>query len=254
MNTARFCFQINWKITLCSAVLLPVLLCLGAWQLDRAAQKQTILQDWQEQQALPPTEFDAEHALLLASHGTTFRRVWVEGLVDNEKYWLIENKPMYGRIGAYVIVAATPIGWEPDQPKLLVNLGWVELPSRRELNPTINLPTQVLRLSGILSAVHHSPLIDEANNPNTGWPHKMLEVDVDEMEQQLGHTLFPFILKIDPDSPAAFDVHWKAVNMTSSKHKGYAVQWFAMAATLFILWLLTNSNVVALVRAKSASS
>ena len=37
-------------------------------------------------------------------------------------------------------------------------------------------------------------------------------------------------------------VDWQVVNVSPQKHQGYAVQWFAMAAVLFIFYLLRSSN------------
>lgn len=94
MNTARFRFHLNWKITLFTAVLFPFLVYLGVWQLGRAEQKQTILQEWQQQQAKPPVEFSP-----ILNSNDQFRRVWLNGTIYPDKYWLIENKTMYGKQG-----------------------------------------------------------------------------------------------------------------------------------------------------------
>lgn len=244
MNTARFRFHLNWKITLFTAVLFPFLVYLGVWQLGRAEQKQTILQEWQQQQAKPPVEFSPT-----LNSNDQFRRVWLNGTIYQDKYWLIENKTMYGRLGAYVVVAVNVNSSSANQqPNTIVpvNLGWVELPPLREVFPDITLPTGQIRITGMLAAATHSPLINEAENTQLRWPHKMLEIDLTQMQQQFGQPLYPLVLQVDPDSAAAFDVDWQAVNMTSSQHKGYAVQWFTMAGVLFILWLLACSNLATL--------
>lgn len=253
MRTAKFTFHFNWKLTLFSAVLFPCLLSLGFWQIDRAEQKQTILQDWQQQQAQPPISF---HTYLQSNPTQTrFRRVWAEGHINTQKYWLIENKVVNGRIGAYVVAVLQPKTFEVETgvKPLLINLGWIELPARRDESPEINLTSTSLRFTGMLSKVNSSPLIDEAQNTHNQWPHKMLEIDVSEMEKQLGFELYDWVLKVDPDSPAAYHVNWQAVNMTSTQHIGYAVQWFSLAAALFVLWVLASSNLIEFVRSKRAT-
>lgn len=245
MNTARLRFHLNWKITLFTALLFPFLVYLGVWQIGRAEQKQTILQEWQLQQAKPPVEFSPS-----LNSTDQFRRVWLTGTINRERYWLIENKTMFGRLGAYVVVAVNVSEGGNNNSSgntiLPVNLGWVELPPLREVFPEITLPSGEMRITGMLSAVSHSPLINEADNTHRQWPHKMLEIDLAQMEQQFGKPLYPLVLQVDPDSAAAFDVDWKAVNMTSSQHNGYAVQWFTMAGVLFILWLLASSNLASI--------
>jgi cytochrome oxidase assembly protein ShyY1 len=54
--------------------------------------------------------------------------------------------------------------------------------------------------------------------------------------------VFPYPVRIDADGPGALLVDWKVVNMSQHKHQGYAVQWFVMAAVLFIFYVLRCSN------------
>ena len=48
-----------------------------------------------------------------------------------------------------------------------------------------------------------------------------------------------------PESPLALVAEWTVVNQSPSKHIGYAVQWFAMAAVLLLIGVLrlTITNV-----------
>jgi len=58
-------FTINWKVTTFSILLMPILVSLGIWQLERAEQKQTILEQWETQQALPPLKLtELNHSLI----------------------------------------------------------------------------------------------------------------------------------------------------------------------------------------------
>ncbi|NCF18346.1 MAG: SURF1 family protein, partial [Haliea sp.] len=40
----------------------------------------------------------------------------------------------------------------------------------------------------------------------------------------------------------ALAIDWKVVNVSPEKHRGYAVQWFTMAAVLTVFYFLRCSN------------
>ena len=54
-------------------------------------------------------------------------------------------------------------------------------------------------------------------------------------------SLAPFEVRIT-ELTVALTAEWPVVNQSSSQHIGYALQWFAMAAVLFLIgiWRLTN--------------
>ena len=45
-------------------------------------------------------------------------------------------------------------------------------------------------------------------------------------------------------SPAALRTNRVLVNVSPQKHQGYAVQWFAMAAVLGVIFIIRNSNIL----------
>ena len=55
-------------------------------------------------------------------------------------------------------------------------------------------------------------------------------------------------LRLAADQPAGFRRDWPVVNVSPAKHRGYALQWFTMAAVLLLLFVLRSSNIVGLLR------
>ena len=49
-------------------------------------------------------------------------------------------------------------------------------------------------------------------------------------------------MRLEADSPAALRTGWEIVTVSPEKHRGYAVQWFMMAAALVVLSAFANSN------------
>jgi surfeit locus 1 family protein len=48
------------------------------------------------------------------------------------------------------------------------------------------------------------------------------------------------LVLLDPGEPDGYVRDWSPPGFPPIRHIGYAVQWFALALTLFILWVVTN--------------
>jgi cytochrome oxidase assembly protein ShyY1 len=49
-------------------------------------------------------------------------------------------------------------------------------------------------------------------------------------------------VRIDSGQPGALEVDWQVINVSPAKHHGYAVQWFAMALALAVIFGFRSSN------------
>lgn len=228
-----FKLEFNWKISLFTVVLLPVMVGLGFWQLQRADEKNTIQQSLEQQQALPPIDL----AQAGPTENTAFRRVRFFGRPDSQHIWLVENQVYQGKIGFHFLV---PVVLE-DGRTILVNAGWVPGGGQRgEIPPLPTLPETAV-FTGQLRTVSQNRLL-RGELVDAGWPKRILQVDIPAMEKSLGQPLSPWVVQLDAASPMAQTVYWPALNMSADKHIAYAVQWFLMAFVLAILWLYANSN------------
>jgi cytochrome oxidase assembly protein ShyY1 len=48
------------------------------------------------------------------------------------------------------------------------------------------------------------------------------------------------LLLLDPGEPDGFVRHWSAPGFPPMRHIAYAVQWFALALTLLVIYVVTN--------------
>ena len=99
----RFKFNINWKITFLSLLFFPLLLFLGFWQVDRAQQKQTILDNWHKQQELAPLNLNSM-SWPIDSHSIVKRKIKAKGHFQTKKYWLLEAKIYRGKVGYQIVM------------------------------------------------------------------------------------------------------------------------------------------------------
>ena len=245
-NRVLFRWHFNWKICLFSALMLPVLISLGFWQLQRAEHKRTLAQTIEREQARPAVDFSTYHQQAELS-GFSYRAVSVTGSFDEKRYWLLENKIHNGRPGFEVVMVFMP----RSGPALLVNRGWVASSGYRDRLPDIDTPSGEQTLIGWMTTPSQNPLIDETGRKHSQWPRLTLEADPARFGAELGLPVWPQWLKLRAESAAALTIDWQPLNMTATRHIGYAVQWFSMAATLVLLTLIVSSNLIQWVRQRN---
>jgi len=238
-KTYVFKWQPNAKLLLFSALMLPLLLELGYWQLQRADEKQQILDQYQTNAQLPPVSTVAE----LASEGDLqYRRVWIEGRIDNQRTIILDNRVKRGRPGYEILQAVEVRG---ASQKLLVNRGWVPASLDRAILPAIpEIGTEVQLRGFLYRRLSGGYQLDDGVGTVVDWPSRVGWIGVERAEELFGERFFPYQLRLDHDSPGALETGWVTVSVQPQKHTAYAVQWFAMALTLLILTLIANSNLI----------
>jgi surfeit locus 1 family protein len=96
---------------------------------------------------------------------------------------------------------------------------------RVELHGRINhFPSVGIKLAG-------------AEIPTVGWPSVLQVVDTDVLAKKLAQSLFSFQVELDSAEPNGYVRDWQTTTvMLPEQHVAYAIQWFALAATLTVLF------------------
>ena len=229
----------NRPLSLLVASFLPLLLLLGNWQLSRAEEKrqlQTVYQQQRNMPAIPLYRLDENRE---EKEDNLYRSVTVRGTYDRDRYWLLDNRSRGGQPGYEVIMPLVN-----DRLSILVNRGWLAAGDRRDQLTPVPTPETMVSLQGYLYSGDANALIKHSiSDWPTEWPKRVLHLDAREAEQALGTRQYPMMLRINDNSPGAFLAHWHIVNSSPVKHQAYALQWFAMALALLILygWALTRT-------------
>jgi surfeit locus 1 family protein len=223
------------KLALLTLFVLPILISLGVWQLNRAAEKEALDQQYHTQQQLPPVALDAEILAQLSD----FRRIVAEGKFDGDHTWLLDNKQRGGRVGFEVI---SPFQLS-DGTWLLVNRGWIAGTGQRDQLPAIPQLSGTQTLFGQIVSLSHHPLLD-ASAQTDEWPRIIMALDTWAMSAQLERPLANRIVQLDEASPGALTTDWQPIPLSATKHRGYAFQWFAMALALCIWFVVVNTNLL----------
>ncbi|MCC6592551.1 MAG: SURF1 family protein [Xanthomonadales bacterium] len=210
--------------------LLPSLLAaaglaqLGRWQLQRAADKQTLLTGIEEAHASGLVEF----ATLDPRASLRFRAVRVRGEFIADRQVLLDNQMRAGQPGVRVYV---PLRLSGTRLALLVDRGWLARPDRSAPLPQLNLPAGEVLLNGLLlDPPGGGILLGAAAND---WPRLLTRIDLSALEPEIGLPLLDCVLE-DLHTPRGESI--RAGMLPPERHRGYALQWFGLSLTVLILY------------------
>ena len=223
--------RLKFGLITASAVLTIVAtLMLGRWQLHRAEQKEAIQSKLERQGELPPLEGQT----VISSNDPDAllqRKVSVQGKWLADKTIFLDNRPMGGRQGLYVV---TPLTLNGGQTVVLVQRGWVPRNFMdRSSIPVISTPGGTVTVEGRIvpapsklyefeateSGLIRQNLVIKSFSAEIGVPLQLWTI------QQLG---------ADSDGMSR---QWPVVVAGIEKHYGYAFQWFALSALIAILYV-----------------
>lgn len=215
-------------------VLCALFVSLGFWQLDRAAEKQSLL-----------AKFQGDGNYVRVNDYTSldeFSPIQLDGEYLPDRQILIENIVLDGQIGYYVI---TPFAANSADPLLLVNRGW--LPKLKSIGdlPDIDVENKfrtVRGMAGRLPRVAIRP--GDAFEHDNGWPRTAVYPNQDEIARVLDAELLPIVLLLAGNEADGYERRWQPNLSGPRTHYGYAFQWFAMAITVvaLLLWHLRKRH------------
>jgi cytochrome oxidase assembly protein ShyY1 len=229
----RFRFRL---IPFIATVLLVALgISLGNWQERRALEKIALQARIEQRGAQPPLILGSAITPLEALE---FRRVTVTGEFLPNWPVFLDNRPYQGRSGFYLLM---PFKIAGSDTHVLVARGW--LPA----DPTVHnrlsayaVPRGQVTIEGMVTGtLGHVLQLGPAAPPK---PNAILQNLVPaEYAQASGLKLQPFFVEqAGPKEGGALVRDWPLPSTGIEKHKGYAVQWYALAAMAFLFFVITG--------------
>jgi surfeit locus 1 family protein len=220
--------------TLLSIVLVALLIGLGRWQLQRAAAKRALFDSF-------AAGTDVSQQIdLRTPEVRRYQHVEADGHYDASRQILIDNMSNAERVGYYVITpfALQGGGW------VLVNRGWVPLGPSRAALPAIpvggderhirgradHLPSPGIQMGVHAALLPPYPVV--ANFPS--------HTELAQLLQEPNWAPATPLVLLDADQPNGYVRNWTAPGFPPMRHIAYAVQWFALALALLIIYIVTN--------------
>jgi surfeit locus 1 family protein len=237
MRIGRFDFRPALWPTLVTLLLLPLLIGLGLWQLERAAWKQDLIAAHAERSRRPPQTLAA---LLASGEELPYYRATARGRYDLEHQLLLDNRAEQGRAGYHVLTPLRLAGGGT----VLVNRGWVPVGNDRAQLPALPGPEGAITVNAMVTLPPEKVFrLGAEEEVHPGWPQVVQQIELPALEQRLDTTLQPVILLLDPDVDGGFVRSWRPVyGISPDRHRAYALQWFTLALVLLLIYIGVNTR------------
>jgi surfeit locus 1 family protein len=217
--------------TLAALFFFVLTLWLGNWQSDRAASKRAL------QARYDLAERDAAIHVgnaLLQRDSVLYRKLEARGVFDDAHTILLDNRVHDGVAGYHVL---TPLKIAGSPFALLVNRGWVAAGRSRAVLPPVSPPAGSVAIEGIATDPH-SRYFELASAAPQGrvWQN----FDLARYAAQTQLQLQPVLLQQTTPLKDGLQRRWPRPDSGAAMHVSYAFQWYSLAATLLVLWLVLN--------------
>jgi surfeit locus 1 family protein len=224
-------FNPSWRVTLAMTCGVALTLALGFWQLGRADAKQALQKRIEDFARQPPiligaVELNADDVLL--------RRVEARGRFEPSHTVYIDNRVYKHQSGYHVF---TPLRINGTDKYVLVNRGWIAAGAERNRAPQVKTPEGdvVVRGTATPPSEHFLELSNKVAEGNI-WQNMVLE----RYRQATRLDVHPIVLQQADALDDGLIRDWPPLDLKRNMHLAYAVQWFALAAAIFIYYVVIN--------------
>lgn len=225
--------------SLVTILLFPVLIALGIWQLDRADQKRSHYEMLVKRQAEEVININQNPARINNADKILGRKLVATGKFNENIQILLDNQIMKNQAGYFVF---TPFNLAGRDTWILVNRGWVAVGENRNQLPGLTRTEGVVSISGTAmnvpaTGIHLGEIIDERP-----WPgvYRLQTMDIPHIGKLTGITFMPYIIRLDPVSQYGYERMWSTPDSGENVHLAYALQWFLLAITLLLIYIIVN--------------
>ena len=230
----RIRFGFRWIPLYATIAVVTIGILLGNWQLRRADEKRAIETRMTQRQALPPLAVGTKKE---DPAEIEYRHVSVQGEFDGAWPVYLDNRPQAGSPGFYVLM---PFKIAGSQTQVLVQRGWVALdPHHRSAITLPPLPAGPVDLQGI--AVRNPGHVMQLGEATPLTPGAIVQnVTVEEFATAAKRDMQPFVIEQTSVSQDGLVRDWPLPSAGIDRHLGYAFQWYGLAATAFLFFVVTG--------------
>lgn|SRR5690554_2065145 len=192
---------------------------LGNWQLRRATEKQAIGERLERYATGDP----AQRQSARGEAPPEWSHVALSGEWLPEAVLYLDNRSHAHRPGYHVLM---PLKLT-DGSAVLINRGWVAAGSSREALPQLTTPAGTVHIEGRVEFPEDKPF-SLTNEPREGlrWQY----VDLAAYRDWSGLAVSSWIARQTSASPDGLIRDWPTPDLGEDMHRGYALQWYSLAA------------------------
>lgn len=204
---------------------------LGFWQLERAAQKTALQAALDERARLPPLEGAALASNAEAAAPQHHRRVQLVGRWSAAQTVLLDNRQLASPQPGFFVL--TPLRLA-DGRAVLVQRGWAprDVADRARV-PAVPTPEDEVRVEGRIAPPPARTFAFAGEDRG----RLRQNLDLGDFARETGLRLAPLtVLQLDA-APDGLQRAWPAPSSGVDRHRGYAFQWFGLAALVVTLYV-----------------
>ena len=231
LRVGRWQFAPTLWPTLAAFFFFALTVSLGNWQSGRAETKRALQARYDAAVREAPIHVGSS---LLDRGSVLYRKLEVEGVFDDTHTIMLDNRVLNGVAGYHVL---TPLRIGSGPLAILVNRGWIATGRSREQVPAPPTPAGRVRLEG-MAVDPHTRYVELAPTAPQGrvWQN----LDFARYVTASGLRLQPVLLLQTSNLPDGLRRSWPRPDTGVDTHVSYAFQWYSLAATLTVLWLIMN--------------
>jgi surfeit locus 1 family protein len=226
------------RIPFIAAVIVAAIgISLGQWQTRRAHEKEAIEKKLNERAAAAPIAITAAPQ---SAEAVEYRHVVVKGEFLRNWAVYLDNRPLHGAAGFYVMM---PLKIEGSGMHVLVARGWAprDMKDRARL-PAFATPSGIVEIEGI-ARLHPDHLLQLGDAPPVKPGAIVQNLDPGQFAAASKLAVQPFFIEQSSDLHGAHDGlvrDWPRASLGIDKHRDYAFQWYGLAATALIFFVVTG--------------
>jgi len=219
-----------WSIVL-TILFVMIFVGLGKWQLSRADEKNTQHEQLEKYSKQPAVTLPGS---LVKLTDYQYRDVEIRGKYLIEHTIFLDNKTYQGRAGYHVI---TPFRIANSSLHVVINRGWVATGNDRSVLPLITTnPEEIIITGTVVSPEIRTFEISSTIIQGPVWN----TFSLDKYQEITGLKMQPIMVLQKDVIEDGLIRAWEKPESGASKNIGYAVQWFSLAITTFIIFLVLN--------------
>jgi cytochrome oxidase assembly protein ShyY1 len=216
------------KILIFAIIFAPITFSLGLWQIERAAEKDNIIEKFNELQNNPHKPINTEDKFAnwepISSYGTFTQYIILE---DNA---LLDGQAGY-KVYQYFRFE--------ENSGVFVNRGFIARGRLKNEVPEITTPSGQFLIKGSALYKNSNAFVKNIEESDKRIIQEFNIGLISNVYPELrADNIRPYIFNLDKNDQFKFKEIEKPINMSSDKHIGYAIQWFGLCLVLIVLTII----------------
>ena len=213
------------KILIFAIIFVPITISLGLWQIERANEKKVIISNYDKLLVSTPIALQKEQPL----------ENWqpIETVGAYQDLVIYEDNAINSGKAGFKVYHLFQNG---DGTFIFVHRGFIERNLIKNNLPRIDTPVGKKNIKGTTLFKQNNTFVKNIEESDIRILQEFnTTVLIERFPILKDRYLHPFLFNLDVRDADKFQPIEKPVNMTATKHIGYAIQWFGLCAALIIL-------------------